>query len=277
MTDSTSAEGPDPGTTARPITCDRQAGALALVIAQAAGGTGRRASRQAVLRVVVDAVNADAAACYIPSSDGAVRRVALAARDTGVIPSRLAAARRAVLDWNLAGHEPRCDTATRESGVRVHLTGAHLVLPLGPNGAGLVMAVVWPSEDAVAPHHVALIRRVAPTLQLALLPLVARTSPYTHAARQQRIDTPHADLIARLSHDLRTPLNTLGGFLELVLEERVGPLNDRQRELLGYARESATRLASLIEQIPIENTTRHAARAGVATKRARPVPSSYGS
>ncbi len=54
--------------------------------------------------------------------------------------------------------------------------------------------------------------------------------------------------IATLAHELRNPLNTLAGFLEIVLSEQVGPLNDRQREFLEYARESAARIASVIEQ-----------------------------
>jgi signal transduction histidine kinase len=61
--------------------------------------------------------------------------------------------------------------------------------------------------------------------------------------------TTQADAyIAALAHELRNPLNTLAGFLEIVLAEQVGPLNDRQREFLEYARESAARIAQVIEQ-----------------------------
>jgi|GEM_PF-4319107 len=54
-------------------------------------------------------------------------------------------------------------------------------------------------------------------------------------------------LLSSLSHELRTPLHTLNGFLEIVLDYDIGSLTEQQREYLGYARQSAQLLTSLIE------------------------------
>src|SRR5258706_16008110 len=58
-----------------------------------------------------------------------------------------------------------------------------------------------------------------------------------------------ANLIWMFSHDLRTPLNSVNGFLEIVLDGQVGPLKDRQKEFLGYAHLSPQQLATLVEDI----------------------------
>ncbi|WP_210534643.1 histidine kinase dimerization/phospho-acceptor domain-containing protein [Thermosulfurimonas marina] len=42
----------------------------------------------------------------------------------------------------------------------------------------------------------------------------------------------HQRWLAVLAHELRTPLATIAGFTEFLLEELPGPLNSRQREKL---------------------------------------------
>jgi hypothetical protein len=50
----------------------------------------------------------------------------------------------------------------------------------------------------------------------------------------------------RLVHDLRTPLNGIIGFAELIRDGKVGPVSDAQREFLGDILESARQLDRLI-------------------------------
>jgi signal transduction histidine kinase len=50
-----------------------------------------------------------------------------------------------------------------------------------------------------------------------------------------------------MRHDLLGPVNTLSGFLELLAEERAGPLNPTQRAWIANMRTAADRILSLVE------------------------------
>ena len=58
-----------------------------------------------------------------------------------------------------------------------------------------------------------------------------------------------SQFLANMSHELRTPLNHIIGFTEVVREERVGKLDDTQKEYLGDVLESSRHLLSLINDI----------------------------
>jgi len=49
------------------------------------------------------------------------------------------------------------------------------------------------------------------------------------------------------AHDLKTPLSILNGYIELLQNEKLGPLNDRQREILGDMHASGQRLQYFIQ------------------------------
>jgi len=38
------------------------------------------------------------------------------------------------------------------------------------------------------------------------------------------------------SHELRTPLTSIKGYVEAVLEDEVGPLNEKTKEFLNYVK-----------------------------------------
>ena len=52
-----------------------------------------------------------------------------------------------------------------------------------------------------------------------------------------------------MSHELRTPLNGIIGFSELLIDEKAGPLNARQREYLGDVLNSGRHLLRLINDV----------------------------
>jgi PAS domain S-box-containing protein len=74
--------------------------------------------------------------------------------------------------------------------------------------------------------------------------IVARDITALNAINRMR-----AGFISMVSHEMRTPLNTLNGFLEIVAEEQVGPLNEKQVEFLTYARDGTRQLITLVEDI----------------------------
>lgn len=57
------------------------------------------------------------------------------------------------------------------------------------------------------------------------------------------------DLLSTVAHELRTPLTSLRMAIYLLLERVVGPLTERQHELLSATRDDAERLLALVEGI----------------------------
>jgi signal transduction histidine kinase len=53
--------------------------------------------------------------------------------------------------------------------------------------------------------------------------------------------------LASAAHDLKTPLSILNGYVELLHSEKLGPLSERQREVLQEMRDSGKRLQQFIQ------------------------------
>jgi len=64
-----------------------------------------------------------------------------------------------------------------------------------------------------------------------------------------RLDKMKSGLLSLVSHELKTPLTSMRMVLPLVLEEKLGPLTSRQRDLLSAAREDADRLHLIVENL----------------------------
>jgi signal transduction histidine kinase len=53
--------------------------------------------------------------------------------------------------------------------------------------------------------------------------------------------------LASAAHDLKTPLAILNGYIELLQSQKLGPLNERQREVMGDMFSSGQRLQQFIQ------------------------------
>jgi NtrC-family two-component system sensor histidine kinase KinB len=62
-------------------------------------------------------------------------------------------------------------------------------------------------------------------------------------------DDVKTNLIATVSHELKTPLTSMQMAVYLLLEEKVGPLNAKQVELLLAARSNSDRLFEMVEDL----------------------------
>jgi signal transduction histidine kinase len=67
--------------------------------------------------------------------------------------------------------------------------------------------------------------------------------------RFRLLDQFKSDLVATVSHELKTPLTSVRLAVHVLLEETIGPLTPKQTELLIDARDNAERLLTLIEQL----------------------------
>lgn len=67
--------------------------------------------------------------------------------------------------------------------------------------------------------------------------------------RFRLLDEFKSDLVATASHELKTPLAGLRLAVHLLLEETVGPLTDKQTELLVDARENTERLVRIVDHL----------------------------
>jgi two-component system, NtrC family, sensor histidine kinase KinB len=69
------------------------------------------------------------------------------------------------------------------------------------------------------------------------------------ATQERQQNELKRSVIATVAHELRTPLTSVRMAVHLLLEEKVGPLTEKQAELLVAAREDSERLHSILEKL----------------------------
>ena len=138
-----------------------------------------------------------------------------------------------------------------------------IVLGLGAAGAAARAAGEGPAAAAAVPA-----RRVR--AGRSFWPWAARSTPFCRAScrsaiptatrwappcvlqdvtRFRLLDQVKSDLVATVSHELKTPLTSIRLAVHLLLEEAVGPLTPKQTELLLDARDNTERLLAMINNL----------------------------
>ena len=67
--------------------------------------------------------------------------------------------------------------------------------------------------------------------------------------RTDTTDPKWPKLLSLSAHELRTPLSVVAGYVRMLLEERAGPLNDQQRQLLEKSQKSCGRLTEVLAEM----------------------------
>jgi signal transduction histidine kinase len=65
----------------------------------------------------------------------------------------------------------------------------------------------------------------------------------------KKMDRMKDDFVSNVSHELRTPLTSISGYARLMSLEKIGPVNESQKQSLGIILEEADRLTRLINNI----------------------------
>lgn len=93
------------------------------------------------------------------------------------------------------------------------------------------------------------------TLQWASAPvgngsdLVGRLFTFQDITELAKVDRLKSEFVSTVSHELRTPLTSIVGYLSLVINEQVGPLQPQQKEFLQVVQRNTERLTNLINDI----------------------------
>ncbi len=69
------------------------------------------------------------------------------------------------------------------------------------------------------------------------------------AERLAELDRLKAEFVSIASHELKTPVNVVRGYLEMIEDGSYGPIEPRQREVLSYIREQTTVLKERVNQL----------------------------
>jgi len=106
--------------------------------------------------------------------------------------------------------------------------------PLETEDGVLVMAAVRDITDR---------RRQEAEIRLKNRELEAQNIRVQEASRMK------SEFLANMSHELRTPLNGIIGFAEFIVDEKPGPLNEKQKEYLNDILNSGHHLLHLINDV----------------------------
>lgn len=106
--------------------------------------------------------------------------------------------------------------------------------------------------EAMAPHLAVAIRnaQLLTNLQLSLEE-VTRAREKLHEVNDElkTLDELKTNLLSNVSHELRTPLVSVMGYTDMILNGKVGPVNNTQQEYLKISLRNIEKLVTLIENL----------------------------
>jgi signal transduction histidine kinase/DNA-binding response OmpR family regulator len=142
--------------------------------------------------------------------------------------------------------QPGVEEIPPEAEVAGRLLRVPIESPEGPLG---VLEVDAPDDHAWTDDDRMLVEAVAQQLAGALLEARSREITEQALEEMRRADQLKSQFLANMSHDFRTPLNSIIGFSRVILKEIDGPINDTQRQDLQAIYESGMHLLSMVNDI----------------------------
>jgi signal transduction histidine kinase len=94
------------------------------------------------------------------------------------------------------------------------------------------------------------------TLSVSLAPVRGASDKVTGTVavfrdftREAELDRMKNDFVSIASHELRTPMTSIRGYLDLLLMGAPGPVNEQQKSFLQIARDNTERLHELVNDL----------------------------
>ena len=112
---------------------------------------------------------------------------------------------------------------------------------------GRMVALPWNESPAMA----LILKKKQPDAAVAESAANASDQQFADAGREaQRAAAAQAEFVAKISHDIRNPLNAITGFAEAIMSERFGPIgNERYREYVKDLHAAAAHLSSVVDDM----------------------------
>jgi PAS domain S-box-containing protein len=142
------------------------------------------------------------------------------------------------------------------SAVRHGLLACAAVPIMGSRGELLgVFAFFYPQAGEVPPYDAKLMETAADLAAIAIerhrQEEVARKNQELQEQNLRILEASRmkSEFLANMSHELRTPLNAIIGFSQLLIDRKVGPMNDKQSEYMGDILDGGMHLLRLINDV----------------------------
>ena len=100
-----------------------------------------------------------------------------------------------------------------------------------------------PADQDESERENAALRRAEETVVRQRLELAGKDRPLAESAQSR------SGLLADMSHELRSPLNSVIGFSEILLDQLYGPLNNKQQEYIKAIQAGGYQLLALIDDM----------------------------
>jgi signal transduction histidine kinase len=135
--------------------------------------------------------------------------------------------------------------------------GAAAIVPVWANGELRgVLGLAWPGSRVFDEDERAFVVTLGVMCAQAIMRAhlraaerLARTDAEIARQVAEAANKSKADFVARISHELRTPMNAVIGYTSLLADEVYGPVTDQQRAHIGRVRASGNHLMGLVEDL----------------------------
>lgn len=144
---------------------------------------------------------------------------------------------------------PDCESLSRAAG-KDGLKNS-VVVPLGHGGKafGLLWLAGIASAREWAPIELSLIQHVAGNLAHGLVQGQLITAQRQVLDRVRELDQAKSEFVATVNHELRTPLSSIIGYLDMIMDDGVGQLPHETARMLEIVDRNAHRLNNLVEDV----------------------------
>ena len=129
-------------------------------------------------------------------------------------------------------------------------TRSAAIVPVWANGELRgVLGLAWPMAQTFDEDEQAFVLTLGVMCAQAIMRAHLREGELTARAQAEEANRSKARFVRTISHELRTPMNAVLGYTDLIAEEIDGPVSPLQKEHLGRVRASGKHLLGLIEDL----------------------------